>query len=497
MGRGLRTYVGYWGNACRSYVTGGIFPSALKAAGKITNTACKRTEFVVSYDISADIKVYKKPRAIYGSEWAGTWPDFNDRGFPVGNETGTVNGEFTNWVSTGFATIYADKSATDKTDDVTQPYRLDRTKYGNPTRQQVQTLTPRIDPHPWEQGYEDPLAEMGSSWMTCKNSYQFHGPYDLNPGQSSRYIHVYAVGGFSQRVAWDKGDEYMKWYRNGQGTFDVAQMNKLMDSNLDSLIQNIDRAYFAYSKGYNIPDPLWAPDISVTSGPGKNYVEWGYPDANMFKDPDTGIDDFGEWRVYRKLGNMLVNHTSDLGRYDYELVYRTTNKSETKWEDTGVIKGQSYHYYVTAVDNGSQYNTVGGEFSPTAMKLESSPYLNRTLQPVASFDPGKLTSDQVLIVPNPYSSRNSENALNYPGHLDDIHFVNLPPYCTLKIYTATGDLVYTIEHTSGSGQEIWKDMRTNSNQRPVSGVYVLVVDNAKNLDKELLPKKMYKFVIVR
>ena len=203
------------------------------------------------------------------------------------------------------------------------------------------------------------------------------------------------------------------------------------------------------------------------------------------------------WRVYRKIGNILVNHTDDLGaRYDYELVYSTTNKDETKWEDTGVIKGKSYHYYVTAVDDGSQYNSVGGIFdAPT--KLESSPYPNRTLQSAMAFDPGLPTSDEVLIVPNPYSSANSENVMNFPGNLDDIHFVNLPPYCTLKIYTATGDQIYTIEHTTGSGQEVWKDMRTDSNQRPVSGVYILVVENAKDLNNVDLPKKMYKFVIVR
>ena len=87
--------------------------------------------------------------------------------------------------------------------------------------------------------------------------------------------------------------------------------------------------------------------------------------------------------------------------------------------------------------------------------------------------------------------------MNWTGSTNDIHFVNLPAYCTLKIYTATGDLLKTIEHTSGSGQEIWWDMRTDSNQAPVSGVYILAVDNAKASDNKPLPKKFYKFVIVR
>lgn len=497
MGRGIRTYrPGGWGNRCRSYVTGGIFPSALKAAGKITGSKATRDEFVVSYDISADQLAYKVPRALYGSQWSSTYPDFYDRGLPVGNEEGAVEGELTNHASTGFALLYAPKSVDDKSDDVNQPVRLWRDAYATPTRNHI--LNPvRIDPHPWEQGYEDPMSQMGTSWMQCVRSYQFMGPYYMDPGDEVNYIQVYAVGGLSQEVAWEKGDAYMRWYRDGDGDFDTVKLDELMDTVMDSLIQNIDRAYFAYSKDYDIPDPLAAPDISVTSGPGVNYVSWGYSSTDMFQDHDTGTDDFGEWRVYRKLGNILVNHTDDLGaRYDYELVYSTTNKNETEWTDNGVVKGQSYHYFVTAVDDGSQYNSVGGIFD-TPQKLESSPYSNRTLQSVVPFEAGLSTSDEVLIVPNPYSSANSENVMNYPGNLDDIHFVNLPPYCTLKIYTATGDLIKTLEHTSGSGQEIWKDMRTDSNQRPVSGVYILVIDNAKDLNNGPLPNRFYKFVIVR
>ena len=40
-------------------------------------------------------------------------------------------------------------------------------------------------------------------------------------------------------------------------------------------------------------------------------------------------------------------------------------------------------------------------------------------------------------------------------------------------------------------------MRTDTNQSPVSGVYILVVDDAKDANKEPLPKKFFKFVIVR
>ena len=103
-----------------------------------------------------------------------------------------------------------------------------------------------------------------------------------------------------------------------------------------------------------------------------------------------------------------------------------------------------------------------------------------------------------LIVPNPYSyGADVTNAFTFSGYRNEIQFVNLPPICTLKIYTATGDLIRTIEHTDGSDLERWQDLRTDGWQMPVSGVYILVVDNAKTLTNISLPTRMYKFVIVR
>jgi len=136
---------------------------------------------------------------------------------------------------------------------------------------------------------------------------------------------------------------------------------------------------------------------------------------------------------------------------------------------------------------------------PTALKgksLESSYYKNRTPLGVRKTKPGAQTVDDIVIVPNPYSISNSTNQMTWPGEPNQIMFMNLPEKCTLKIYTATGDLVNTIEHTRGA-TEPWIDMRTESNQYPVSGVYILYVVNAKTETNEPLPNKIAKFVIVR
>jgi hypothetical protein len=50
-------------------------------------------------------------------------------------------------------------------------------------------------------------------------------------------------------------------------------------------------------------------------------------------------------------------------------------------------------------------------------------------------------------------------------------FYGLPPLCTIKIYTETGDLIQTLNHTNGSGDEIWQSL-TSSDQIVASGLYI-------------------------
>ncbi|MDZ7332850.1 MAG: fibronectin, partial [candidate division KSB1 bacterium] len=79
-----------------------------------------------------------------------------------------------------------------------------------------------------------------------------------------------------------------------------------------------------------------------------------------------------------------------------------------------------------------------------------------------------------------------------------------PPFCTIKIFTERGDLIYTIEHTDGSGDAEWNSI-TSSRQVVVSGVYIahfeVTEDYYDSQTGELLFKKgdsaIRKFVIIR
>jgi hypothetical protein len=58
-----------------------------------------------------------------------------------------------------------------------------------------------------------------------------------------------------------------------------------------------------------------------------------------------------------------------------------------------------------------------------------------------------------------------------------VDFVNLPPQCTIRIFTASGKLVRKLEHDSAEdfGRETW-DLTTDDGPEIAFGVYFFVVE---------------------
>jgi hypothetical protein len=84
-----------------------------------------------------------------------------------------------------------------------------------------------------------------------------------------------------------------------------------------------------------------------------------------------------------------------------------------------------------------------------------------------SNDPANIDLDAIKTVPNPYVA----NAVwDFSQDNQRIEFINLPPECTIRIYTISGNLVRVIEHTDGSGTAVW-DLRTRFNLKAASGTY--------------------------
>jgi hypothetical protein len=88
--------------------------------------------------------------------------------------------------------------------------------------------------------------------------------------------------------------------------------------------------------------------------------------------------------------------------------------------------------------------------------------------------------DDVYVVPNPYvATSRFEPANPYLVGRGErrIYFMNLPPECTIRIYTLTGELVQTLTHSSAldDGQEPW-DLTSRDGMDVAYGVYLFHVD---------------------
>lgn len=393
----------------------------------------------------------------------------------------------------GFSLLYAPTSHDNPVDDVAQPYSMPHgsivkdlwgrrdfglrdTYIGNDSRGKfpLDAVTEGFSPVP-EKG---PMR-----FITV-------GPYELtldweNNRQDSITV-VYAVGAGS--ISWEKADSIGKAWFSGQ--ISDADKNAYMLTGRDSLFKSMDRALWTFNRGFDIPDPPPPPDLDVISDADQIRVHWSYPSDNYFKDPDTGVDDWEAWCVYRKKGAAYVNDPEDNSSGErWVKIFETTDRGQTEYIDRDIIRGVSYYYAVTARDDGSQ-NTDG--LIP-GQSLESSRYANRSGLPAISFQAGLATTDRVRVVPNPATV--NAGGLGFPGNESRILFTCLPYQCKLTIFTETGDRIAAIDHF-GTDQEVW-DQRTDSNQYIVSGIYVLAVTEAVDVAGKTLPDQFVKFIVVR
>ncbi len=396
----------------------------------------------------------------------------------------------------GYALLHADVSASDHSDDISQPYAMPHaTIVGDlwGRRDVGLKLTYRGDDNRGRFPLDAITAGLASSPEKGPMRFITMGPYSLTKDaaagryDSVSFVVAVGVGGLSNEAA----DSIGRLWFNNQIT-DQQKRDALLGGR-DSLWTVMDRANWAWNRlnqGLDIPSPPPPPDVEVTSGPDRITVEWSYPQASYYLDPSTGVDDWHAWRVYRKRGAFYVNDPLDQRTGEHwVLVHETTNRFQTSYVDTSIQRGVDYYYAVTAVDDGSQ-NTFG--LFPGQM-LESSRYVTRSQLPAVAFKPGLNESGLVRVVPNPATV--AAGALGFPGTPDKILFVNLPVECTLRIYTETGDLVKTLRHY-GTADHEW-DQRTDENQYVTSGIYILTVTDAKDLDGNPLDHQFVKFVLVR
>jgi hypothetical protein len=152
---------------------------------------------------------------------------------------------------------------------------------------------------------------------------------------------------------------------------------------------------------------------------------------------------------------------------------------------TGLLSSQPLWFAVSPMDNG--FRSFGQEVAPQ----EAPPYaVARMVFPVATDSARKAEGLKISVYPNPYRIDHDysyfEKKFPVVGESRTgkrINFVNLPPKCTIRIYTLDGDLVQQINHdknpgASDSGVDSWNLLSRNA-QPAVSGMYLFVVESAE------------------
>ena len=320
--------------------------------------------------------------------------------------------------------------------------------------------------------------------------YMSLGPWELPPGEDVRVVFCTVGGALSRDACWDIGRQWV----NGTLTWDgedkippVGQafpeliptdVDRAKDNwvatGKDSLHQNVFNAQWNVAHGYNVPRAPQPPSIEVWGRPDKVQIYWGSESES-----DT---DFAGYRVYRAVGSPDTTYT---------MIFETQGKNVHAFDDVTAQRGFSYYYGVTAFDDGSK-NQPGVESGlHPGESVESGLSYNRTTQPVSLTRAAGKTLAEVRVVPNPYNVAAADAGLQFPGEPDKIMFMGLPSECTIRIFTLSGDLVKTLEHTDGSGDEPWSDLTTETRQIITSGVYIAHIETPEGETSHI------KFVIVR
>lgn len=219
-----------------------------------------------------------------------------------------------------------------------------------------------------------------------------------------------------------------------------------------------DSAFAFEAQGYN------QAEFGVTTPIRKTYEDWRdlNPADYGISSPDSVPDSL----------QFLLTEDNYFKYYEYEYVI------------TDLLPTVPYYVNVTAADYGSPASGLPSlETSKTVNAKSAFALDSYAADPNASLD--------VYVWPNPYridatylergfEGRFSPYSQPIPDRERRIHFANLPPKCTIKIFTLDGDLVREFEHDMDPSDpramhDEW-DLITRNTQMIVTGIYYYTVE---------------------
>jgi hypothetical protein len=341
------------------------------------------------------------------------------------------------------------------------------------------------------------------------------GPFTMQPGDDYRVVVAYVGGSISLREAIDAGRAYANGAANQQplvplpndlldeqgnviatagNTLTRDQKDAFIDSGKDKVFKTASRAIRAWNNSnvrsgagtFNIPFAPAAPSIEGFSENDQVRLTWGDE-----AEDDNRAGSIAGYRIYRdyKRATEITRESPPTDSTFFLL--DEVGPSVREYVDTNVSRGENYYYYVTAVtSDGIESNPFQNRTGTSATREDEA--LSPTRSPAAQWESNDPTQG-VVVVPNPF---HASAANKYDGKR--LNFLNLPAYANIHIYTMTGDLVQTIEHDGGTGDQSWLRQETFSTVEIVSGVYIYVVEELDGPRGSATGrKKIDKFVVIK
>ena len=418
----------------------------------------------------------------------------------------TGDGRFAAPQFTGTVTLHADRSATDKSDDPAQPittYHIgsDRGPQAN-NQFDASLMTRKYDAMARGHSIPTHADQVGDGFADRFASNEFggyaqgqgFGPYTLAPGDSIRIVIAEGVKGLRRQQGRNISSQWLAGLEGQQSTFTMPDGSETDDPNLfkdswvmtgeDSLKDTFRRAIENFNSDYDFPEPPPAPRVfEVNSGGDQIILNWA---DNAVSHPN-----FDGYRVYRAIARPDTV---------YEQIFECDLSNLThEYRDRSAQRGFEYYYYVVSKDDGSTNDVQPG------LPLTSSKFYTMTNKPAFLRKPAGQSLSEIRVVPNPYDIRSRRLQFGTePSARDRLAFFGLPPECTIKIYTERGDLVDTIEHNDGSGDELWNSL-TSSEQLIASGIYIAYFRVNRDVFDENSGEQLYrkgesttrKFIVIR
>ena len=332
--------------------------------------------------------------------------------------------------------------------------------------------------------------------------YASFGPYaEFKPGEKIRLVYVSGFAGLSLKKAKEIGEKWLAGTledppgipdpRTGYLPSNFAfptndendlRKNRWLSTGVDSIHKTVSKAKWNYEHDWQVPMAPEPPHMYVQGTGAGTEIRWAAPEAEM-------MDGFYGYRIMRRLGRADTSFYQEIERWTVdELTSESIEIGTSTFDgyvylDEEALWGASYYYYVQSgvrVDA----NDPNAHPSMRGKILWSGRVWSTSRLDVAAERATSDNLDDIRIVPNPYviSERKLVNDYGQPNADPRmIMFFNLPAACTIKIFTESGDLVKTIDHSplSKSGLYEW-DMLTDNQQAISSGLYIAVFDDQVN-----------------